>query len=48
MYFDFYYLVLVVPTIILSMIAQIMVKSTFSKYSKIRCSKNIMAAQWHR
>jgi len=41
MYFDFYYLVLVVPTLILSMIAQILVKSTFSKYSKIRCSKDI-------
>ena len=41
MFFDYYYLVLVVPTLILSMIAQIMVKSTFSKYSKIRCSKNI-------
>ena len=41
MYFDYYYLVLVVPTLILSMIAQILVKSTFSKYSKIRCSRNI-------
>ena len=41
MYFDYYYLVLVVPTLILSMIAQIMVKSTFSKYSKIRCSQSI-------
>ncbi|GHU09451.1 zinc metallopeptidase [Spirochaetia bacterium] len=41
MYFDYYYLVLVVPTIILSLIAQVMVKSTFSKYSKIRCSRNI-------
>jgi len=41
MYFDFYYLVLVVPTLILSMIAQFLVKSTFSKYSKIRCSKNL-------
>jgi Zn-dependent membrane protease YugP len=41
MYFDFYYLILVVPTLILSMIAQFLVKSTFSKYSKIRCSRNI-------
>ena len=41
MYFDYYYLVLVVPTIILSMIAQIMVKSTFSKYSKVRCSRSV-------
>jgi Zn-dependent membrane protease YugP len=41
MYFDYYYLVLVVPTIILSLFAQILVKSTFSKYSKIKCSRNI-------
>jgi Zn-dependent membrane protease YugP len=39
--FDIYYLVLVVPTIILSLVAQLMVKSTFAKYSKIRCSRNI-------
>ena len=39
--FDSYYLVLVVPTLILSAIAQIIVKSTFAKYSKISCSKNI-------
>jgi Zn-dependent membrane protease YugP len=38
---DIYYLILVVPTLIFSMIAQIMVKSTFSKYSAVRCSKNI-------
>ena len=41
MFFDYYYIVLVVPTIILSLIAQIMVKSTFAKYSKIPCSKRI-------
>ena len=41
MFFDYYYVVLVVPTLILSLIAQIMVKSTFSKYSKIPCSKKI-------
>ncbi|MDR2479753.1 MAG: zinc metallopeptidase [Treponema sp.] len=41
MYFDYYYLVLVVPTLILSLWAQIMVKSTFAKYSKIACSRNI-------
>jgi Zn-dependent membrane protease YugP len=38
---DFYYIVLVVPTIILSMIAQIMVQSAFAKYSKVPCSKSI-------
>jgi uncharacterized protein len=41
MFFDYYYIVLVVPTIILSLIAQIMVKSTFAKYSKIQCSRRI-------
>jgi Zn-dependent membrane protease YugP len=38
---DPYYIILVVPTIILSMIAQFMVKSTFAKYSKVQCSKRI-------
>jgi Zn-dependent membrane protease YugP len=41
MYIDEYYLILVVPTIILSLWAQIMVKSTFAKYSRIACSRNI-------
>jgi Zn-dependent membrane protease YugP len=41
MFFDSYYLVLVVPTLILSLWAQFKVKSTFSKYSKIPCSKRI-------
>jgi Zn-dependent membrane protease YugP len=40
-FFDYYYVILVVPTLILSLWAQIMVKSTFSKYSKIPCSKKI-------
>ena len=39
--FDYYYLVLVAPTLILSLWAQFLVKSTFSKYSKIKCSRNI-------
>ena len=38
---DIYYLILVVPTLILSMVAQFLVKSTFSKYSQVRCSKKI-------
>ena len=41
MFFDSYYLILVVPTLLLSIAAQILVKSTFSKYSHIRCSRNI-------
>jgi len=38
---DVYYLVLVVPTLLLSMWAQIKVKSTFAKYSKVPCSRGI-------
>ena len=39
--FDYYYLILVVPAVILSLIAQIMVQSTFKKYSKIPSSKGV-------
>ncbi len=39
--FDYYYLVLIVPTLLLSLIAQILVKSTFSKYSKVKSEKGI-------
>ena len=45
MFFDQYYLLLVLPTLILSMIAQFFVKSTFSKYSNIRCSRNITGSE---
>ncbi len=38
---DFYYIVLIVPTIILSLIAQILVKSTFAKYSKIESRSGV-------
>ena len=41
MFFDEYYLLLVVPALILSLWAQIKVKTTFSKYSKIACSQRI-------
>jgi Zn-dependent membrane protease YugP len=41
MFFDQYYLMLVVPTLILSLWAQIMVKSTFAKYSRIPSSRAI-------
>ncbi|MDR2663249.1 MAG: zinc metallopeptidase [Treponema sp.] len=43
--FDIYYLVLVVPTILLSLWAQFKVKSTFSRYSRVQCSKGITGAQ---
>jgi len=41
MFFDQYYLILVVPTLLLSLWAQLKVKTTFSKYSKVPCSKGI-------
>ena len=41
MFIDSYYLILVVPTLILSFFAQIFVKSTFSKYSNIRCARPV-------
>ncbi len=41
MFFDQYYLFLIIPTLILSLFAQIKVKSTFAKYSKISCSRKI-------
>ncbi len=44
MFFDQYYLLLVVPTLILSVIAQVMVKSTFARYSKIASKRNITGA----
>jgi Zn-dependent membrane protease YugP len=41
MYFDYYYLVLVVPAVILSLWAQVMVKSTFTRFSRIQSSRRI-------
>ncbi|MCL2181408.1 MAG: zinc metallopeptidase [Treponema sp.] len=38
---DIYYLILVVPTMLLSMGASFLVKSTFAKYSKVVCSKQV-------
>lgn len=42
---DWYYLVLVVPAMILSMVASSMVKSRFAEFDKIRSKKNISGAQ---
>lgn len=41
MYFDYYYLILVVPTLLLSLYAQVKVKSTFAKYAKINTQRGI-------
>jgi len=45
MFFDGYYLLLVVPTLILSIYAQIKVKSTFSKYSKIGNKRHLTGSE---
>ena len=45
MYFDYYYLVLVVPALLISIFAQFKVKSTFSKYAKKMSEKNITGTQ---
>lgn len=45
MYFDTYYLILVVPTLLLSVWAQFKVKSTFSKYSKKTNGRGITGVQ---
>ncbi|NLK46731.1 MAG: zinc metallopeptidase [Treponema sp.] len=45
MFIDQYYLILVVPAIIISLFAQFKVKSTFSKYSKIASKRGISGAQ---
>ncbi len=43
--FDWTYIVFILPCIIITLICQINVKSTFSKYSKIRNSRNMTGAQ---
>ncbi len=45
LWYDYYYLILVVPAIIISLIAQAKVKSTYGKYAKISNSKRITGAQ---
>ena len=44
-YMDEYYILLVVPALIISMLAQFLVKSTFNKYSKMGSSKNMTGAE---
>jgi Zn-dependent membrane protease YugP len=41
MFFDYYYLVLVIPAVLLSLWAQVLVKSTFARYSRINCRRHI-------
>ena len=44
-YFDYYYLILVVPAIIISLFAQINVKKTYAKMSAINNKKRLTGAQ---
>lgn len=44
-YFDYYYIVLVLPVIIASLIIQARLKSTYAKYSKIGNARQITGAQ---
>lgn len=45
LYFDYYYLILVLPMLALSLIAQGMVKSAYSKQSKVLSSRGLTGAQ---
>jgi len=45
MYFDIYYVILVLPTVVLALIAQARVKSTFNTYSKDFNRRGITGAQ---
>ncbi len=45
MFFDYYYLILVVPAIIISLVAQWNVKSTYSKMKQVANKKRLTGAQ---
>lgn len=42
---DYYYIILVIPAMIIALIAQFKVKSAYSKYAKIGNSRNLTGAQ---
>lgn len=44
-YYDIYYLIFVIPALLIAMWAQYKVQSTFNKYSKIHASRGYTAAQ---
>ncbi len=44
-YYDYYYLILIVPALLIATWAQFKVNSTFNKYSKIKASRGYTAAQ---
>ncbi|MBR2867960.1 MAG: zinc metallopeptidase [Clostridia bacterium] len=43
-FIDYWYIILVIPAMIIAMIAQYKVKSTFNKFSKVRNMRNITGA----
>lgn len=45
MFFDYYYIVLVLPMVLLAFGAQLLVKSSYSKYSKVRNKRGITGAE---
>ena len=45
MWYDYYYFILVVPALIISLIAQAVVKSTYAKMSKLQNSRGLTGAQ---
>lgn len=45
MYFDYSYLIYVMPAILLSMIAQAMVKSRFSNFDRVKSKRSVTGAQ---
>ena len=44
-FYDYWYIVLVMPAVIFSLITSLMVNTTFNKYSKIRSSRGITGAE---
>lgn len=44
MYLDYYYIILVVPTLIFAVYAQLKISSTFNKYNKLKNSRGYTAA----
>lgn len=44
-FYDYYYLVLVVPAILISLFAQIKVQSTYKKYAQVMSARKVTAAE---
>lgn len=44
-YYDYTYILFMIPALIITLYAQIKVQTTFSKYSEIKCRRNLTGAQ---